>query len=89
MIQAQFPELSLHKPFLMKQVLVFFVALLFLSSCHRITGSGNIISEKRVTGGFTGIKTSSGIDVELRKIKAMAGCQVEAKQALIAHQKTA
>jgi len=50
----------------MKQVLVFFVALMFLSSCHRITGSGNIISEKRVTGGFTGIKTSSGIDVELR-----------------------
>jgi len=50
----------------MKQLLVFILAGLLLSSCHRITGSGNIISEKRNTGGFTGIKTSAGIDVELK-----------------------
>jgi Putative auto-transporter adhesin, head GIN domain len=50
----------------MKQVLSFFAALIILSSCHHITGSGNIVTEKRSPGDFTGISSAQGIDVELR-----------------------
>lgn len=40
--------------------------LFTLTSCNRLVGSGRIISEKRATGNFTGISSSSAIDVELR-----------------------
>lgn len=50
----------------MKQLLVLFLTGLLFTSCKHITGSGNIVSEKRNTGVFTGIKASSGIDVELK-----------------------
>lgn len=55
-----------EETFAMKQLLVLFLTALLFNSCKHITGSGNIVSEKRNTGGFTGIKTSSGIDVELK-----------------------
>ena len=50
----------------MKQFLIILLASFMLVSCHRITGSGNIITEKRNPGRFSGVSTSSGIDVELK-----------------------
>ncbi|HMD00084.1 MAG TPA: head GIN domain-containing protein [Ferruginibacter sp.] len=50
----------------MKRFLVLLpIALLLLSSCHSIIGSGNIISQNRETGKFSKISVSAGIDVEL------------------------
>ncbi len=59
-------RLSLHKFSAMKQLLFLSIILMVLSSCHFTTGSGNIITEKRVTGNFNGISVSSGFDVELK-----------------------
>ena len=50
----------------MKQILFFTAIIITISSCHHISGSGNIISSKRVTGDFTGISASNAIDVEVR-----------------------
>jgi hypothetical protein len=50
----------------MKQLLFLSIALITFSSCHFITGSGNIITEKRATDNFKGISVSGGFNVELR-----------------------
>ena len=71
----------------MKQFLVILLASFLLVSCHHITGSGNIITEKRSTGKFTGISTSSGIDVEL-KIGDNAEVAVEADDNIVKYVET-
>lgn len=50
----------------MKQAIHIILASLLLVSCRHITGSGNIITEKRSPGNFKGLSTSSGIEVELK-----------------------
>lgn len=65
-INYQIQQVSLNKLFSMKQAIVIILASLLLVSCHHISGSGNIITEKRSPGNFTGLSVSTGIEVELK-----------------------
>jgi len=49
----------------MRKLLFLSIIIIALSSCHFISGSGNIITQTRPTGDFQRFSTSSGIDVEL------------------------
>jgi hypothetical protein len=71
----------------MKQSLFFLLAFFALSSCHFTTGSGNIVTEKRSTGEFTGISVSGGIDVEL-KTGPVTSVTIEADDNIIGHIET-
>lgn len=51
----------------MKKILVAIVALSALASCRHLTGSGNIITETRSTGNFTGISAGQGFEVEVKQ----------------------
>ncbi len=68
----------------MKQILFLLSALMLLNSCDYTTGSGNIITEKRTVGNFSGISVSTSIDVEV-KIGPVAAVEVEADDNIIAH----
>ncbi|MEJ7588173.1 MAG: DUF2807 domain-containing protein [Ferruginibacter sp.] len=50
----------------MKQLLCYFFALLALTSCNQRRGSGNIVSENRQTGDFTGVSVGGAFTVEIR-----------------------
>ena len=50
----------------MKYILLLTALFITLTSCHYISGSGKIITDKRPTGNFTEIVASNGIDVEVR-----------------------
>jgi hypothetical protein len=51
----------------MKKLLIFAISSIALYSCGpAINGSGKITTEKRNTGNFTGVSTSSSIDVEVK-----------------------
>ncbi len=50
----------------MQKFLLFFILSFFLYSCSNVTGSGNIITQKRTVKEFTGISASTGVEVELR-----------------------
>lgn len=60
----------------MKKLLFLVCAAAVFSSCHHLTGSGNIITEKRQTGDFDAISASGGIQVELKN--GSTSVQVEA-----------
>jgi len=49
----------------MKKVLFFTFVIAALSACHQMHGSGNVITENRTPGNFTGIDVGSAFDVEL------------------------
>ena len=54
----------------MRNILLLAASLIFVTSCNVITGTGetgngNIRTEKRNTGNFTGVKTSGSIDVDI------------------------
>jgi len=49
----------------MKNFVIITALMVFISSCHMISGNGNIRTEKRSTGNFSSIKTSGSIDVEI------------------------
>ena len=68
----------------MKQVLFFLSAIVLLISCDYTTGSGNVITEKRTVGSFSGISVSNAIDVEV-KIGPVAAVEVEADDNIIEH----
>lgn len=52
----------------MKQLLFFAtVILLSTSSCHQLTGSGNIITQDRSTGSFEGVSAGGSFEVEVVK----------------------
>lgn len=57
---------SLQKKLTMKQLLFMFLTLSLLSSCYQRTGSGNIVTEKRQTGNFTGISVGGAFTVEVK-----------------------
>jgi hypothetical protein len=51
----------------MKNGLLVIVSALVFVSCYNISGSGNIVNEKRQVGSFKGISTGGAYEVELRK----------------------
>lgn len=71
----------------MKQTVLICLVSLMLSSCHYTTGSGNIITEKRNTGSFTGISASGGFDVEIR-IGAVTSVSIEADDNIMKYVET-
>ncbi|MEO7767798.1 MAG: head GIN domain-containing protein [Ferruginibacter sp.] len=50
----------------MKQLMVCFFALVVFASCNQRRGSGNIITEKRNTGDFSGISVGGAFEVEVK-----------------------
>ena len=68
----------------MKQLLFLSLAINLLTSCDYTTGSGNIVTEKRAVGNFSGIIASSSIEIEV-KIGPVADVQVEADDNIIKH----
>ena len=61
----------------MKQILFFLITSFALSSCSNTSGSGNITTENRSVGGFTGISVGGDFDVEV-KIGTSTELKVEA-----------
>lgn len=57
---------SLQK-IIMRNALLIAIGSLVFASCSNITGSGNIVTEKRQTSSFRGISTGGAYDVELKK----------------------
>lgn len=50
----------------MKQLIFFSFTLFLLASCRQINGSGNIVTEKRQPGNFSGISVGGAFEVELK-----------------------
>lgn len=50
----------------MKQFILFAFTLFALSACRQLRGSGNIVTETRTTGDFTGISVGGAYEVELK-----------------------
>jgi hypothetical protein len=50
----------------MKQIVFFAFAVIVLNACQQMSGSGNIVTETRSTGNFTGISVGGAYEVELK-----------------------
>ncbi|CAN5753072.1 head GIN domain-containing protein [soil metagenome] len=50
----------------MKKLLIIFLLLAALGACRYKSGSGNIVTEKRNTGAFTGVSVGGGFEVEIK-----------------------
>jgi len=50
----------------MKQIVFFAFSLVVLNSCRQIRGSGNIVTETRTTGDFTGISAGGAYEIEIK-----------------------
>ncbi len=50
----------------MRNALPILLSLFLFTACRNISGSGNIVTEKRNTGNFTGIDAGGAYDVELK-----------------------
>ena len=61
----------------MKHIVFFFVTLIIITSCRYTSGSGNIITEKRSVGNFSGISVGGSFEVEV-KIGPVAEVTIEA-----------
>jgi len=51
----------------MKQIMFSLFAIMILGACNQMTGSGNIVTEKRHTGNFVGISVGGAFEVEVKK----------------------
>jgi len=72
----------------MKQIITLsIISLLFLSSCDSVTGSGNIVTEKRSVGNFSGISVGNAFEVEV-KIGPVTEVRVEADDNIIKYVET-
>ena len=71
----------------MKQIVLFALIAFTLSACHQIRGSGNIVTENRKTGDFTGISAGGGFEVELMN-GAATEVRVEADDNIIGYIET-
>jgi hypothetical protein len=71
----------------MKHIFFLLSALVIISSCRFTTGSGNIVTDKRSVGNFSGISVSEGIEVEV-KIGPVTEVTVEADDNIIKHIET-
>lgn len=54
------------KKLTMKHLLFFFFTATLFTACNQRTGSGNIVTEKRQTGDFTGISVGGAFEVEIK-----------------------
>lgn len=61
----------------MKQIAILSFIIFSFASCRQITGSGNVISEKKLVEAFTGISAGSAFEVEV-KIGSPASVEIEA-----------
>lgn len=50
----------------MKKLMFLSLLLFVLGSCRQINGSGNIVTEKRQTGNFSGVSVGGAFEVELK-----------------------
>lgn len=50
----------------MKKILVIILVSLYCSACHEVNGSGNIVSEDRTPGNFTGVEAGGAFEIELQ-----------------------
>ena len=50
----------------MKQIAFYLLAVIILGSCDQMSGSGNIVTEKRETGDFKGISAGGAFEVEVK-----------------------
>lgn len=50
----------------MKKIVFFAFTILLLNACRQVQGSGNIVSENRATGDFTGISVGGAYEIELK-----------------------
>jgi len=66
----------------MRNLLILAITLLIVSSCQHLSGSGNIVTEKRNTGNFEKIDAGSAFEVEVR-IGSPASVEVEADDNLL------
>ena len=67
----------------MKKIFLFILAIpLLLSACRIRQGSGNIVSEIRATGSFSGVSVSNAFEVEWRK-GPVTSVKIEADDNLI------
>jgi hypothetical protein len=71
----------------MKYTLIFAFLAVFNFSCRHIHGSGNIVSEKRETGDFTGIDAGGAFEIEL-KAGPLTEVKVEADDNVISYIRT-
>ena len=71
----------------MKQFILLCTAFIVLNSCDYTTGSGNIITQKRLVGNFTGISVGGSFDVEV-KIGPVTQVTVEADDNVIKYVET-
>jgi len=71
----------------MKQILFFLITVFSLASCSYTSGSGNIITENRSVGDFTGISVGGDFDVEV-KIGPATEVRVEADDNIMRHIET-
>jgi hypothetical protein len=67
-----------------KQLLFLLLAIMLLISCDYTTGSGNVVTEKRVVENFSEIIASNSIEVEV-KTGPVADVKVEADDNIIKH----
>jgi hypothetical protein len=73
---------SLQKITAMKQIAILSLIILSFASCRQVTGSGNIITEKKSVESFTGISAGSAFEVEV-KIGSPASVEIEADDNLM------
>ncbi len=66
----------------MRSIAILSFVLLFFASCRHVTGSGNIVTEKKQVGAFTGISAGSAFEVEVH-IGSPASVEVEADDNLM------
>lgn len=71
----------------MQKIFIFILAVTLFGSCRYRTGSGNIISENRNTGSFTGISVGGGFEVEWRHSDQVS-VKVEADDNLMKYVRT-
>lgn len=60
----------------MRSIAILSFILLSFASCRQVTGSGNIIKEKKQVGSFTGISAGSAFEVEVH-IGSPASVEIE------------
>lgn len=70
------------KILMMKKILIIVLVSLYCTACTQMNGSGNIVSEDRNIGNFTGIEAGGAFEVELRNGEVVK-VRVEADDNLI------
>lgn len=67
---------------MMKKILIIAIVSMYCTACNQMSGNGNIVSEDRKIGNFTGIEAGEAFEVELRNGEVVK-VRVEADDNLI------